>query len=71
MKLIAQKAQSYDRVKFIAAHANAYSKAEWYINQLNKIFNVEVKVSIVDALPVLGVHTGPGMVGIAFIGHKN
>jgi len=61
--------RKYKRVKFIVAHANAYSKALWYVEQLKKLFDVKEDISVVDAAPVLGVHAGPGTVGFAFIGY--
>ncbi len=69
LKMAATYILKYKRVKFIVAHANAYSKATWYVDQLKKLFDVREDIPIVDAAPVLGVHAGPGTVGFAFIGY--
>jgi len=69
LKMAADYVLNYKRVKFIVAHANAYSKALWYVDQLKKLFDVKQDIPIVDAAPVLGVHAGPGTVGFAFIGY--
>ncbi|OQX96012.1 hypothetical protein B6I21_02425 [candidate division KSB1 bacterium 4572_119] len=67
--LISQKAKPYKRYKFIVAHANAPEKARWYLNQLKNHFKITEEIPVVDAAPALGVHTGPGTAGIAFIGY--
>jgi len=69
LKMAARYVRNYKRVKFIVAHANAYSKATWYVDQLKKLFDVKEDIPIVDAAPVLGVHAGPGTAGFAFIGY--
>ncbi len=69
LKMATQYIRNYKRVKFIVAHANAYSKANWYVDQLKKRFNVKDDIPIVDAAPVLGVHAGPGTAGFAFVGY--
>ncbi len=71
LKMAARHVRNYKRVKFIVAHANAYSKAMWYVDQLKKLFDVKEDIPIVDAAPVLGVHAGPGTAGFAFIGYAD
>jgi len=71
LKMAAKYVCQYRRVKFIVAHANAYSKAIWYVDQLTKLFDVKEDIPIVDAAPVLGVHAGPGTAGIAFLGYND
>lgn len=63
--------RSYGRAKFIVAHANAYEKAQWCVEQLRSILNISDDIPIVEAAPVLGVHAGPGTVGIAVIGYDD
>lgn len=69
LKIAKKQIQRYKRVKFIVAHANAYARALWYVDQLKKLFDVKDDIPIVDAAPVLGVHAGPGTAGFAFIGY--
>jgi DegV family protein with EDD domain len=69
LKMAAKHVRNYGRARFIVAHANAYSKAELYVHQLTKFFNIKEAIPIVDAAPVLGVHSGPGTVGFAFVGY--
>ena len=63
--------RKFKRVKFMVAHANAYSKATWYVHQLTERFHVKEAIPIVDAAPVLGVHAGPGTVGFAVLGYED
>ena len=69
LKMAIPYIRKYKRIKLIVAHANAYSKALWYVDQLKKLFDVTEDIPIVDAAPVLGVHAGPGTAGFAFIGY--
>lgn len=69
LKMAKKYCHHYKRIKFIVAHANAYSKALWYVDQLKKMFAVKEDIPIVDAAPVLGVHAGPGTAGFAFVGY--
>ena len=71
LKMAKKYCHQYKRIKFIVAHANAYSKALWYVDQLKKMFAVKEDIPIVDAAPVLGVHAGPGTAGFAFIGYAD
>ena len=71
LKMAARYVRNYKRVKFVVAHANAYSKATWYVEQLKRRFDVKEDIPIVDAAPVLGVHAGPGTAGFAFIGYDD
>ncbi|MGD2089525.1 MAG: DegV family protein [Candidatus Aminicenantes bacterium] len=70
IKMAVQQTRQYKKVKWIVAHANAYSKAEGVAAQLAKRFNISEEIPIVEAAPALGVHAGPGTVGFAFIGYK-
>lgn len=69
LKMAVKQARSFKRVKFIVAHANAYSKAEWAVSQLTQIFDIKEEIQVVEAAPALGVHAGPGTLGIAFVGY--
>ena len=69
LKMAEQHIQNFKKAKFIVAHANAYSKALHYVDQLKKSFDVTGEIPIVDAAPVLGVHAGPGTVGFACLGY--
>ncbi|MDZ7330745.1 MAG: DegV family EDD domain-containing protein [candidate division KSB1 bacterium] len=70
LKMASRFVGKYKRVKFVVAHANAYSKATWYVHQLTEWFDIKEPIPIVDAAPVLGVHSGPGTVGFAVLGFQ-
>lgn len=70
LKMAVKQTRQYKKVKWIVAHANAYSKAEGVAAQLAKRFNISEEIPIVEAAPALGVHAGPGTVGFAYIGYK-
>jgi len=69
LKLAIKKAEEYRQIKFMVTHANAHKKAEWFVEQLKKVFDVQ-EIPIVDAAPVLGVHAGPGTAAIGLLGFK-
>ncbi len=48
-------------------HANAIEKAEWFVRQLQNVPQLH-SIMVLDVAPVLGVHAGPGTVGVAFWG---
>jgi fatty acid-binding protein DegV len=49
----------------LSSHTNALSEAEDLKNHITSEFNC-VEVYVRDFTPVMGVHTGPGLLGIAF-----
>jgi len=54
-------------LRFAVAHANALAEADWFAGQIKRRFEVR-DVMVVEAAPVLCAHTGPGAVGVAFLG---
>jgi DegV family protein with EDD domain len=50
-------------------HANAIAKAEWLRKQFADLPSVR-EIIIHDVAPVLGVHAGPGTVGVAYWGEE-
>ncbi len=69
LNLVAEKAKSFRKVKFMVAHTDAVEQAEWLAVQLKQMFNVK-DIPIVEAAPVLGVHAGPGAAAVALLGYK-
>ena len=70
VKMAVEKAEEYQERRFIVAHANAPKKAEWTVEQIRRIFMPEEPIPIVTVTPALGVHAGPGAVGLAFLGNN-
>lgn len=70
LKMAKKQARLYKKRTFIVAHASAYARAEWAISELRKNFNIKEEIQVVDVAPALGVHAGPGAVGVAFIGYN-
>jgi DegV family protein with EDD domain len=70
LKMAVKQSRQYKEIKFIIAHANAYSKAERTAAELAGVFNIKGEIPILEAAPALGVHAGPGTVGFAFIGYR-
>lgn len=54
----------YNVEEVIVHHINCYNEAEELANKLQK--KLSINVPIVDIGPVIGVHVGPGAVGIAY-----
>ncbi len=68
LKMAVEKADEYKEKRFIVAHANAPEKAKWTVEQIRRIFTPEEPIPVVTVTPALGVHAGPGSVGLAFFG---
>jgi len=67
MKLIIESAMGKKNLRFAVAHGNAPDSAQWYVEQINR----EIKPAEViqtEISPALGVHGGPGAIGVAYIG---
>jgi DegV family protein with EDD domain len=48
-------------------HADAPEQAESFKNRISSQFNCE-EIFVTEFTPVMGVHTGPGLIGVAFYG---
>ncbi|NOZ63295.1 MAG: DegV family EDD domain-containing protein [Calditrichaeota bacterium] len=68
VKMAVEKAEEYEERRFIVAHANAPEKAKWTVEQIRRFFMPEEHIPVVTVTPALGVHAGPGAVGLAFLG---
>lgn len=62
---IAKEAAENHRLNLMVMQGNAKEEAEYLFNELKKIKKIK-DISIGEVGPVIGVHTGPGVVGIAF-----
>ncbi len=69
LKLAIEYARSVKNPRFSVVHVLAPDKAEWYRDELHKIFN-NAEIPIMDASPALGVHAGPGSAAIAVLGDR-
>jgi len=67
LKLVTEQARGLKNLRFAVAHANALAEADWFAGQIKRRFEVR-DVMVVEAAPVLCAHTGPGAVGVAFLG---
>jgi DegV family protein with EDD domain len=67
IKIIRQKTQNLNNIRVGIVHANAIGKAQWMAQKISQIPNIH-SIIIHDVAPVLGVHAGPGTVGVAFWG---
>ncbi len=63
---IIKHARSMQQPKFLIAEAHAHTTAEKIARQLEQQFNCE-SIDIVDAMPALGAHAGPGTISISCI----
>jgi DegV family protein with EDD domain len=48
-------------------HADALEQAEAFKNKINAQFECR-EIFVTEFTPVMGVHTGPGLIGVAFYG---
>jgi DAK2 domain fusion protein YloV len=67
MGIVKREAAGKRKLRFLVAHANNPEGAQYHAEWIRKYFE-SPDVSIVIVSPALGVHAGPGAVGIAFLG---
>jgi hypothetical protein len=67
MGIVKREAAGKRKLRFLVAHANNPEGAQYHAEWIRKYFEIP-DVSIVNVSPALGVHAGPGAVGIAFLG---
>ena len=64
LKIMRQRSGT-DRLHVIVMHTNALEEAEGLKERISSEFNC-VEIYIKDYTPVMGIHTGPGLLGTAF-----
>ncbi len=69
VKKVKTDLQNLKNARIGIVHANAIAKAEWLRQQFANLPSVK-EIIIHDVAPVLGVHAGPGTVGVAYWGEK-
>jgi hypothetical protein len=67
MQLVCEAAMGKRNLRFAVAHANAPEKADWFVQQIKRQFEVS-EVMVANVSPALGAHAGPGAAGVAFLG---
>ncbi|HEX9652920.1 MAG TPA: DegV family protein [bacterium] len=67
MQLVCAAARGKRNLRFAVAHANAPEKADWFVQQIKRQFEIN-EVMVVNVSPALGAHAGPGAAGVAFLG---
>lgn len=66
-KIVRAETAHLKKAQIGIVHANAIGKAEWLANKLAACPAID-SIIIHDVAPVLGVHAGPGTIGVGFIG---
>jgi len=64
LELLAARAGSAP-IRASVMHADAIEEAEWMAQEVKKRFNC-LEFFISEFTPVMGAHTGPGVIGVAF-----
>jgi DegV family protein with EDD domain len=65
IELVAEKVNGKSNIRLATVHANAQEDAEALLGRAAKQFN-PVEALCTDVSPVIGTHTGPGTVGLAY-----
>lgn len=65
LKMMAQKVAKEEPLHVAVMHADALTRARELSAEISKRFNC-TELFITEFTPVMGVHTGPGVVGVAF-----
>ncbi len=66
LELAEERVQGKQPLRLAALHANARSDAEWLLEEAGQRLEVVEKI-LADVSPVVGTHTGPGTVGLAYM----
>lgn len=66
IELILETVHGKQNVRFAAFHANAFDEAKHSLEQLSSSLKVDSDL-IAEVSPVIGTHTGPGTVGLAYV----
>lgn len=69
VKKVKTDLKNLKNIRIGIVHANAIAKAEWLRQQFTDFPSIK-EIIIHDVAPVLGVHAGPGTVGIAYWGEE-
>jgi len=67
LRIMERKVSKGQRFHVAVMHADALDKAKLLESQISAKFNC-TELFITEFTPVMGVHTGPGLVGVAFYG---
>ncbi len=67
LKLMHSSVSKEQPLHVAVMHADALEKAASFKNRISSQFNCE-EIFITEFTPVMGVHTGPGLIGVAFYG---
>jgi len=69
IQLVQRKLEGYKKVHLACLNANAPTEAQILLDEVCKMLPAEVIVETVaaDVSPVIGTHTGPGTVGLAYL----
>ena len=65
LKIMKQKIVEEEPLHVAVMHADALDKAKKFMNEISARFNC-TELFITEFTPVMGVHTGPGVIGVAF-----
>lgn len=66
LELAEERVQGKQPLRLAALHANARDDAEWVLEEAGQRLEVVEKI-LADVSPVVGTHTGPGTVGLAYL----
>jgi len=69
IELVKEKVKSHTPIRIAVQHANAAKEAEGLLQRITREFseNELIEVVIADVSPVIGTHTGPGVLGLAYM----
>lgn len=65
LKLMKNKVEKGQSIHVAVMHANVIERARLFKEQISSRFNC-AEIFITEFTPVMGVHTGPGVIGVAF-----
>jgi DegV family protein with EDD domain len=65
LRMMEQKVSKGNPLHVSVMHADALDRAKEMESEISKRFNC-VELFITEFTPVMGVHTGPGVIGVAF-----
>jgi len=69
IRIVKSGSEQLRNIRIGIVHANAIGKAELLVRKFSEIPHIK-SITVHDVAPVLGVHSGPGTLGVAFWGEE-
>lgn len=71
VKTLLKDNEKYRLEEVVVHHIDCYNEAKKLVDRIKKSIGEDISIGIVDIGPVIGMHVGPGAVGVAYYTEAN